>query len=93
MLFKVKEALFVTLSNNRPSSHHKLKLFSVQPVAIFNSYHYTMHLTPILDWFAFLRAAFNTAALVIYCVSLVLDGKVINLRINPNACIDIAPKH
>ena len=48
------------LSNNRPSSYHKLKYFSVQLVAIFNSYHYTMHLTPILDSSAFLRAAFNT---------------------------------
>ena len=48
------------LSKNQPSSHHKLKYFYVQLVAIFNSYHYTMHWTPILDWSAFLRAAFNT---------------------------------
>ena len=45
------------LSNNRPSLYHKLNIFSVQLAAIFNSYHYTMHLTPILDWSAFLRAA------------------------------------
>ena len=36
------------LSNNQPSSHHKLKHFSEQLVATFNSYHYTVHPVPIL---------------------------------------------